>query len=266
MKKLLDRPWRVVATGFSFVLFGLGGLCLGVFLGADLILLRAGPATKIRVARRAISLLCIFYIKTLRALGLLTYQCDGFVDVDWRGKLIIANHPTLLDAVFLMALIPNATFVAKASMTRHAMVGGAARLAGYIANDQEGAELLEQAKQALGRGETLVIFPEGTRTSGSEVKFKRGAANIAVATGCPIVPIQIRCEPVTLRKNQKWYDVPPRKPKFTFSVLPEITLRHVIDTDRPTGIQARQLNHYLQNCLMQTKPAGELPHPSLSGV
>jgi 1-acyl-sn-glycerol-3-phosphate acyltransferase len=263
--KLLDRAWRVVATGFAFMLFGLGGLCLGLFLGADLLLVRAGPATKIRVARCAIGVLCACYIKTLRGLGLLTYQCEGFMDAEWRGKLIVANHPTLLDAVFLMALIPNATFVAKASMTRHAMVGAAARLAGYIANDQEGAELLEQAKQALERGEALVIFPEGTRTSGPVVKFKRGAANIAVATGCPVVPIQIRCEPITLRKNQKWYDVPPCKPNFTFRVLPEITLRHVIETDRPTGIQARQLNNYLQHCLM-TETAGGLPHTSLSGV
>ena len=256
---LLDRAWRIAATGFSFALFGVGALMLGIFLGADLVLMRARPATKIKVARRAIALLCGMYIRTLRGLGLLTYQCDDFSQLDCRGKLIIANHPTLLDAVFLMALIPNATFVAKAAMTRHFFTGAIARLAGYIANDQDGIALLEGAKESLAKGEALVIFPEGTRTTDAVPKFKRGAANIAVATDCNIIPVRISCEPPTLRKNQKWYDVPPRKPHFVFRVLAEITLRNVIDTERPVGIQARQLNDYLQNCLTQAAPAGDLP-------
>lgn len=256
--KRLNKMWRVAATGFAFVLFGLGGLSLGLFLGADLLLVRARPATKIRVVRRVISLLCAWYIRTLRCLGLLTYHCEGFAGLDWRGKLIVANHPTLLDAVFLMALVPNATFVAKASMTRHAMVGAAARLAGYIANDQEGVQLLDRAKEALQQGQALVIFPEGTRTGDAAPKFKRGAANIAIATGCTIIPIHISCDPPTLRKNQKWYDVPPRKPHFVISVLPEIRLHQVIDTGRPIGVQARYLNTYLQRCLLQVEPADSL--------
>lgn len=255
---VLDRAWRIAATGFSFALFGVGALMLGIFLGADLVLMRARPATKIKVARRAIALLCGMYIRTLRGLGLLTYQCDDFSQLDCRGKLIIANHPTLLDAVFLMALIPNATFVAKAAMTRHFFTGAIARLAGYIANDQDGIALLEGAKESLAKGEALVIFPEGTRTTDAVPKFKRGAANIAVATDCNIIPVRISCEPPTLRKNQKWYDVPPRKPHFVFRVLAEITLRNVIDTERPVGIQARQLNDYLQNCLTQAAPVSDL--------
>ncbi len=256
---LLDKAWRVVATGFAFALFGVGALMLGIFLGADMVLVRARPATKIKVSRRVIGLLCGLYIRTLRGLCLLSYQCDDFSQLDCRGKLIIANHPTLLDAVFLMALIPNATFIAKAAMTRHFFTGAIARLAGYIANDQDGVALLESAKQSLANGEALVIFPEGTRTTDAVPKFKRGAANIAVATGCNIIPLRLSCEPPTLRKNQKWYDVPPRKPHFVISVLAEITLRQVIDTERPAGIQARQLNDYLQNCLMRPAPASDLP-------
>lgn len=257
--ELLDRTWRVAATGFAFVLFGLGALCLGMFLGADLLLVRARPATRIRVVRRVIALLCGCYLRAIKRLGLVTYQCEGFAGLDSRGKLVVANHPTLLDAVFLMALVPNATFVAKAAMTRNFFTGGIARLAGYIANDQEGVALLAGAKEALARGETLVIFPEGTRTNDAAPKFKRGAANIAVANACNIIPVSISCEPPTLRKKQKWYDVPPRKPHFIIRTLPEITLRNVIDAERPVGIQARQLNDYLQNCLTQTEAAGNPP-------
>jgi 1-acyl-sn-glycerol-3-phosphate acyltransferase len=262
----LDRIWRVAATGFAFALFGLGALCLSLFLGADLLLMRIGPATKIRVVRHAIATLCSIYLRTVKGLGLLTYECDDFAQLDCRGKLIVANHPTLLDAVFLMAMVPNATFVAKAAMTRHFFTGGIARLAGYIANDQEGVALLDGAKHALLKGDALVIFPEGTRTNNATPKFKRGAANIAIAAGCNIVPVRISCNPPALRKNQKWYDVPPRKPHFMIGILPEITPRHVIDTERPIGVQARQLTQYLQNCLTQVEPAGGSPANSSLGI
>lgn len=262
----LDRAWRVIATGFAFVMFGLLALCLGVFLSADLLLLRANQATKTRVMRRAVAQLCGFYLRSLKGLGLLSYQYDDFAALDGRGKLIIANHPTLLDAVFMMALVPNATFVAKAAMTRYFFTRAVARLAGYIANDQGGGALLEGAKQALAKGDTLVIFPEGTRTTEAPPKFKRGAANIAILAGCNIIPVRITCTPPTLRKNHKWYDVPPRKPHFVISVLPEITPSEVIDTERSIGVQARCLTAYLQSCLMGVEPASGLPDNSPPGV
>lgn len=263
---LVDRAWRVVATGLAFLVFGVGALDLGVLLGAYLLLVRLEPARRVQVVRRSIRFFCRLYLGTLKYIGLLTYESHGFDQLDCRGKLVVANHPTLLDAVFLMALIPNATFVAKAAMTRHALTGGIARLAGYIANDQEGVELLEHAVQALQRGEALVIFPEGTRTSGAVPKFKRGAANIAVACRCPIVPVHITCEPITLQKNQKWYDIPPRKPRFSFRVLPEIAIESVIDTSRPSGIQARHLTQYLQSCLMRAETVNVPPVTLSLGV
>jgi len=255
--EVIDRVWRVFATGLAFLVFGVGALDLGLLLGGYLLLARLSLAKRVEVVRGSIRFFCRLYLRTLKFLGLMSYDYQGFEHLDCRGKLIVANHPTLLDAVFLMALIPNATFVAKAAMTRHALTGGIARLAGYIANDEEGIDLSEHAVQSLQRGEALVIFPEGTRTSGGVPKFKRGAANIAIASRCPMVPVKITCEPITLQKNQKWYDIPPRKPRFGLCVLPEIVIESVIDTSRPSGIQARQLTQYLQNRLMQTEPVGK---------
>lgn len=218
-----------------------------------------------RLVRKAIRRLCQSYIQMLKTIGLVSYDCHGFDELRASGKLIVANHPTLLDAVFLMALVPNATFIMKAAMMNNPFTGGIAHLAHYIPNDEEGIQLLEDAVSALRRGEALVIFPAGTRSSGDAIKFKRGAANIAVASGCRIVPLQIRCRPITLQKNQKWYHVPPRKPHFKIQVLPEFAAQDVIDTSRPTGVQARHLNRYLEACLTDREPIDELPANSAAG-
>lgn len=260
------RSWRRISTALAFFIFGCGALLLGLVLGLVLPLARLAADKRTRLVRESIRHLCRFYLRILRNLGLFTYRYHGFQGVDPAGKLIVANHPTLLDAIFLMVLIPNATFVVKAAMARHWLIGGVARLAGYIPNDQDGLDLLERATSALQRGEALVIFPAGTRSSGGDVKFKRGAANIAVATGCRIIPLRIDCHPLALQKNQKWYHVPPRKPHFAFRALPEIVVQDVIDTSRPTGIQARHLNEYLQNCLNRYESNNELPAISSAGV
>lgn len=211
------------------------------------------------VVRAAITKLCRLHIQMLKTIGLVSYDCHGFDGLSVSGKLIVANHPTLLDAVFLMALVPNATFIMKAAMMNNPFTGGIARLAHYIPNDEKGIQLLEDAASALRRGEALVIFPAGTRSSEEVSKFKRGAANIAVASSCRIISVHIRCRPITLQKNKKWYHVPPRKPHFEIRVLSEFAVQDVIDTSRPTGVQARHLNRYLEACLAEREPIDERP-------
>jgi len=81
-----------------------------------------------------------------------------------EGPLIIAaNHPSLLDAVFIVSRLPNAVCVMKAALMNNIFFGAAARLAGYIRNNEPLAMILN-ARESLQGGVQLVIFPEGTRT------------------------------------------------------------------------------------------------------
>ncbi|MFY8217080.1 MAG: hypothetical protein ACOVMP_10835, partial [Chthoniobacterales bacterium] len=79
-------------------------------------------------------------------------QWLGLFQVDWsdaaqihnaKGKIIVANHPGLLDAVFLIADIPRAVCVMRAGLIWNPAFYGAARLAGYICNDQ-GSEMIRE--------------------------------------------------------------------------------------------------------------------------
>ncbi len=77
--------------------------------------------------------------------------------------LIVANHPTLLDAVLIASRLPNVVCVMKASLTDHLLLGAAVRLAGYVRNEVPLTMILEST-QVLSQGGQVVIFPEGTRT------------------------------------------------------------------------------------------------------
>ncbi|WP_323813919.1 lysophospholipid acyltransferase family protein [Cellvibrio sp. NN19] len=247
--KQINWCWRLIATAFSIVLFALGALLLGGVLG---LLIRFFPWPEQRrrqFVRKSIQRWVGFYVWVVCRLGLMSVQFDGVAALDQPGVLVVANHPTLLDAVMLMTVMPNVTFIAKAAMARNPFTCWIVTAAGYIPNDEVGVELVDKAAAALRAGETLMIFPEGTRTNGEQLQLKRGAANIALAAGCPLLPVVIDCQPMTLRKGEPWYRIPARAPHFIVKVLPLMDVASLIDNQQPPGLQARALTAALRDCL-----------------
>lgn len=134
------------------------------------------------------------------------------------GALIIANHPTLIDFIAIVGLIPEVNCLVKKSLVDHFFVRGAVRSSGYIVNDDP-VNTVDSASRMIQGGTPVVIFPEGTRSPpGGLRKFKRGAATIANATGCDVIPIYITMNPPTLMKGQKWYEIPPQRAHLTLQI------------------------------------------------
>jgi 1-acyl-sn-glycerol-3-phosphate acyltransferase len=246
--KSMPKPYRFVVTVFSFALFALGTLILSVGLLIFIGLPPFSSTLKRRYTRRVIMLSARLHIRILQAFGLLRITFDGIENLRHTGTLVVANHPTLLDAVLLMSVMPNTTFIVKAAVASNPFTSTMVSMAGYIPNNEEGVALVEKAAKAIENGETLVIFPEGTRTNADVgLNFKRGAANIALQAGCAVQPIVIECSPLTLRKHEKWYSVPETTPCFRVRALPSISLKDYVDGSKPLGLQARELNRRLQN-------------------
>ncbi len=113
------------------------------------------------------------------------------------------NHPGLLDAVFLMAILHRPVCIIRAGLMRNPCFAGTAWLAGYITNDR-GAGLIRQCQVKLAAGDNLLIFPEGTRTRSHAHgvnSFKSGFALAAVLTGAPIQTVLIERSGVYLGKE-----------------------------------------------------------------
>ncbi|QEY17420.1 1-acyl-sn-glycerol-3-phosphate acyltransferase [Cellvibrio sp. KY-GH-1] len=253
----INYYWRLCATGFSFALFGIGGVLIPLLASPWIKLTSRSPIVRQRRARLLIHRTFRLYIHTLRFLGVLSWQISGETLLQRPGLLVLANHPCLIDVVFLIAFIPNPDCIVKGRLLTNPAMRGYLRLTGFLTNDS-GAELVEAAGKSLAAGSALIIFPEGTRSQpGAGLKFQRGAANVALRTGTAVTPVTILCEPLTLTKKHRWYHIPPRKLHMTLRVGQDIA---VSTYDRQTpALAARQLTQDLQDYFTEEIRANDKP-------
>ncbi|WP_414671866.1 lysophospholipid acyltransferase family protein [Leclercia sp. UBA1284] len=247
----INWAWRLVMTGFCFALFGVGGLLLSLVWFNLLLVVQRDRARRRRLARRSIAASFRFFLTVARTLGVLDYRIDNLEALrNERGCLVVANHPTLIDYVILASVMPETDCLVKSALLRNPFVSGVIRAADYLVNS-EAETLLSSSQQRLNQGDTLLIFPEGTRTRfGEAITLQRGAANIAVRCGSDMRVVLIHCSEHLLDKKSRWYDVPPHKPFFTVDVCERVNAHDFYDAaQQEPALAARQLNRHLQQRL-----------------
>ena len=236
--------WRLCATALSFFVFGCGGVLLPLLVIPVLYLLPGDQSVRERRLRWVVHILFKAFIYFMRGLGLLTWEIADIEKIRRPGILVLANHPTLLDIVFLVAFIPDANCIVKSRLFSNPAMRGVISQTGYITNGN-GANLISDANSALQSGSALVIFPEGTRT-GRDGKFslQRGAANIATRCCTDVTPVIIRCNPPTLSKEHMWYHIPHRPFVLSFDIRDDIQIApYLVDS---ASLGARKLTRYLE--------------------
>lgn len=125
------------------------------------------------------------------------------------GLIVAANHPSMLDALVIVARLPRSVCIMKAELTRNVFLGNGARLAQYIRNDT-GHGMVRDAVASLREGNQLVLFPEGTRTVEPPVNaFKPGLTLLAQRAGVPIQTVLIETASPYLAKGWPLLKAPP---------------------------------------------------------
>ncbi len=245
MLNKINYVWRLFGTGLSFFLFGVGGIVVWGLLFPVLAPLLGRGGQKKRRARCLMHLIFKSYMGFMQVIGILNYEVRGAEKLAAPGRVVVANHPCLLDIVFLISQIPNATCIVKPALIKNPFMRIPIRAMSYIyAEDPE--DLIERCDAELREGGTLIIFPEGTRTTpGKPLKFQRGAAAIALQANANILPVKLGCSPTTLTKQEQWYQIPEKR--FTLSLQVGDDIRPIPNTDNNCRtIAARQLTRQLE--------------------
>jgi len=222
MVRQIAYYWRLCATALCFAVFGVCGLVFGLVVFPLMRLVPGPRGAHRRRVRATFHTVMRAFVGFMHAVGVLTFDFEGAERLGRPGQMIVANHPSLIDVVFLIGFTPDATCIVKKSLWSNPFTRWPVAAAGYLSNTPT-LDMVEQASQALRAGQSVIIFPEGTRTTpGQALQFHRGAASIAVRAATVVTPVYIRCEPTTLAKNMPWYRIPERRARFSFRVGPDI--------------------------------------------
>jgi 1-acyl-sn-glycerol-3-phosphate acyltransferase len=231
-----------------FSLLGVGSLTFSFLLFPLLRLLPGNADTRRRRGRWVVHTLFGWFIFALRASGILRVELEDFPSPEvWKGKLLLANHPGYLDVVVLISLLQDPVCVVKEAVWKDCIIGGVVREAGYVPSGSP-EDVLEAGGKALREGCTMIIFPEGTRTTlGQPLRFQRGAAHLALEAGASILPVTLSCEPPLLEKGRRWYHIPIQTCTYRVRAHAPIPATQAGSTDLPRPQAARQLTQRLEN-------------------
>ena len=248
MRRFAGAPPAWVRGSYAYLamLLGLGGLALLGLLGLPiaLILMCLPAAIRIPAGRRLISRGLagyLFFLKVFCSVRVDSSVLDA-VRLD-RPLIIIANHPSLLDAVVLLARLPRAVCVMKGSLKRNILFGPMAHLAGYVGNDDP-MTLIRQSCDELASGAQILIFPEGTRTRTFPVNpFSEATAFIAARSGVPVQALFIEFSSPYLGKTWPLF----KRPALPLRIVVKLGHKFVSASDRLALTE--QLESYYRACL-----------------
>ena len=185
---------------------GLGSLALICLLWSPwaLVLHAVLPAaTARRVGRSVIMRGFRFYTGILQTLCACRFDLRALDQLAREGQplILVANHPSLLDAVLICSRLPNAVCIMKAALMRNPLFGAGARLAGYVVADSPFL-LLRHGIDELAAGATLLVFPESTRSRTPPVSPCAATAGVLSArSGVAVQVLLIDMSPWYLGKG-----------------------------------------------------------------
>ncbi len=115
------------------------------------------------------------------------------------GCIVVVNHVSHLDPLFSALFVYDhgrvPRYLAKSGLFKNKALAGFLTSAGQIPVERLSRTAVgayDAAVQAVLSGECVVVYPEGTLTRDPglwPMTGKSGAARIALATGCPVIPV-----------------------------------------------------------------------------
>ena len=246
MKSRLVYAGLAAAYYLSWGWFAVVG-CLLNLACVPLLLLpsRLRPA---RTIRRTVRLLFRAWVWWFHVSRCLRIRWRGFDAPLPPGTVYIANHPTLLDATFLLARLPDPVCVIKPRLMGNPAIGPVARLAGYAAGETD-IELIRDVARSVAAGRSLLIFPEGTRTEPGTAlgALKPGYALIAGRARAAVQLVVIRAAADLVPRRRPWWRPPDALPSWA-----ELTLdrRWEYDPERRTRDLTAEVERRLSEVLV----------------
>ncbi|MCR4948877.1 MAG: 1-acyl-sn-glycerol-3-phosphate acyltransferase [Treponema sp.] len=249
IKNLFLYVYRCVSKIIAILCFGLGAILLAIFVFPFIRLFTLHKKDFGIIARAYVSHTFRVFLGNLNICktSLLKVE-DKQAYRNIHSKIIVANHPSLLDFVYIMSLVPNSTCIVRGGLT-HTPLRGVIKQA-YITNTTDFNDVLVECKKLTDKGCNVIVFPEGTRSPRiGQNSYKKGAARIALYCGCDVLPLFIGgSDKYGLGKHDPLWSYNHVEPYlYDIKMLPVISIGQFKDLSEP--IAAKHLTEEMEKII-----------------
>lgn len=210
---------RSILAVFCFFIFGIGAVILNFLLFPFI-------KNNKELCSDIIHNTWRFFVNLMMFLKLFRLDVKKLEKIE--NKVIVSTHPSFIDIVILIALIPRSTCFVKKELAHNPILKNLVTSI-FIINEVELDELKSESKKMLDRGFNVIIFPSGIRHRRDEFpKIRKGASLVALNAGKNIVPIKMFSDRDFLFINQPFYAVSDRCVNFEIEQMREINIADFI--------------------------------------
>lgn len=239
---MLMRLRHLVETVFQFAsLTLLAAICLSWTVVALPLLWVLPPGPGRRCGRVGILAGFRLYVWSLRLMRIYRLDLRALRALRTGPPVVLApNHPSLIDALLIIAHEPRVACVMKSSLMNNVFLGPGARLARYIRSDPP-RRMIHEAIAELRRGGIVLLFPEGTRTTRSPINaLQAGVGIIATHARVSVQTLIIETDSPVLSKGWSLFRRPPQPINYRMRLGRRF--------DPPTDVRAfmTQLDQYFR--------------------
>ena len=210
---------RSILAVFCFFIFGIGAVILNFLLFPFI-------KNNKELCSDIIHNTWRFFVNLMMFLKLFRLDVKKLEKIE--NKVIVSTHPSFIDIVILIALIPRSTCFVKKELAHNPILKNLVTSI-FITNEVELDELKSESKKMLDRGFNVIIFPSGIRHRRDEFpKIRKGASLVALNAGKNIVPIKMFSDRDFLFINEPFYAVSDRCVNFEIEQMREINIADFI--------------------------------------
>src|SRR5690606_17200170 len=168
-------------------------------------------------------------------------------------RIIIANHTSQLDTPALGMIHPKSIFMVNNRVLKSKFFGKAIQMAGFYSVSDNYEEGLEGLKEKVRQGYSIIIFPEGTRSTTSAIqRFHKGAFFLANELNLEILPVLVRGNADLLPKG----DNVLKSGKLTLEYLPLIQPNDAT-FGKTHSERTKKISRYFKEKFIELKRADE---------
>ncbi len=163
-----------------------------------------------------------------------------------RSYVVVANHLSALDIMAcLLAVRLPMRFLAKTELFKVPIFAQGMRAVGIVEVDRAArgsihADVNRQGKSLIGKGRSLIIYAEGTRSRDGALRpFKKGAFTMALTSHLPVLPVSLH------GSYEAW---PPGKP-WLHGGLIRVVIDQAIETQGMTQADGNELRDQVRDLI-----------------